>query len=234
MSLLSTFTIEVIAALMHISVRAWRQGCPPESYLFAQSIGNDSKGIGDTVLSVKPVELGDRGQRSDSAVAVTSVHRVCAGRERLAHLAAVRRRAGSFAVSDVGGNGEYRSSNYTLAVCLELTQITDKGMQDILSDAVDPVVVVAELGELALSPVIDHNAGLVADRIDLSILDGGQRVCHDGQTGYTGGEPAGNLLVVQSHLQTLIAILIMHIMDNIQRIDIQPGQPLHHIVIFAS
>ena len=38
---------------------------------------------------------------------------------------------------------------------------------------------------------------------------------------------------MQGHLQLLIRILIMHIMDYIQGIDIQTRQPLHHVIILA-
>ena len=38
---------------------------------------------------------------------------------------------------------------------------------------------------------------------------------------------------MKSHLNSLIRILIVHIVDNVQCIYIQTSQPLHHIVILS-
>ena len=56
-------------------------------------------------------------------------------------------------------------------------------MDDGRGDVVGAVIVVAVGRELALGAVVDNQAGLVADRVDLRVLDGGQRVGNDGQTG---------------------------------------------------
>ena len=41
-----------------------------------------------------------------------------------------------------------------------------------------------------------------------------------------------NVCVDQGHLCCLIVVFIMHVVDHVQCINIQLGQPLHHLVIF--
>ena len=103
-------------------------------------------------------------------------------------------------------------------------------MHDVVGDLVHTVVVVAVLGEVALHRVVHHDAVLVPDGLDLGVLDGAQGVGHNGQARDAGGEPAGDLLVVQGHLNALVAVLVVHVVDDVQRVHIHPGQPLHHVV----
>src|SRR5699024_11416957 len=40
------------------------------------------------------------------------------------------------------------------------------------------------------------------------------------------------ICIDKRHLSSLIVVLIMHVVDHVQCINIQLGQPLHHLVIF--
>ena len=41
------------------------------------------------------------------------------------------------------------------------------------------------------------------------------------------------MLVVQSHLQTLVGVLIVHIMNDVERIYINLCKPLHHSLVLV-
>ena len=109
--------------------------------------------------------------------------------------------------------------------------IAHKGIHQLRCDAVHPVVVVAVLGEVALHLVIHHDAVRVADAFHPGVLDGREGIRHHGKPRDARGEPAGHLLVVQRHLQLFVAVFIVHIMDDVQRVHIHLRQPLHHVPV---
>jgi len=47
----------------------------------------------------------------------------------------------------------------------------------------------------------------------------------------TGSKPAGHVLIVQSHLNFLVAVLVVHIVDDVEDIYINSRKPSHHIVV---
>ena len=104
-------------------------------------------------------------------------------------------------------------------------------VHDIVGEDVDAVVVVAVLGEVALDLEVDDDALLVANGMNLRVLDGGQGIGDNGEACDTGSEPAVNVLVVQGHLDALVAVLVMHVVDDVQRVHVHAGQPLHHVLV---
>ena len=106
-------------------------------------------------------------------------------------------------------------------------------MHNVVSDLVDAVVVVTVLGELTLGLEVDDDAILVADGVDLGVLDGGQGVSHDGKASDARSEPAVHVLVVQSHLNALVAVLVVHVVNDVQRVDVHASEPLHHVVVLG-
>ncbi len=62
------------------------------------------------------------------------------------------------------------------------------------------------------------------------MLDGRQAVGHHRQACYTESHCAQDLLVMQRHLQTLVVVLVMHVMDAVHGMNIGPRQPFHHDV----
>ena len=102
----------------------------------------------------------------------------------------------------------------------------------VAGNVIDPIIIVAELGEVALDLVIHGQAVLVTKYLDFRILNGRQGVRNNGQSGNTGGKPAGHVLVVQCHLDFLVAVLVVHVMDDVQGVHIDLGQPLHHRIVF--
>ena len=148
----------------------------------------------------------------------------------LAGAAAVGRVAGLLAVHHVGGDGEHRLGGHGIAVGVQLAKLVHEVGYQRLGDFVHAGVVVAVAGELALGLEVDDEAFLVADALDLGVLDGGQGVCSHGKAGDTGSHGAENLRVMQSHLDALIAVLVMHVVDDVQGINVGLGEPILHVV----
>ena len=108
-----------------------------------------------------------------------------------------------------------------------------RAAQQLDGDVIGAVIIVAVLREVALDLVIGDEALLVADALDLGVLDGGQGVDHMAEAGNTGRKGAADIGVDQGHLGSLIVVLVVHILDEVQDVDIQPGQPVHHDVVLG-
>src|SRR5699024_7321972 len=48
----------------------------------------------------------------------------------------------------------------------------------------------------------------------------------------TGSEGTSYVGIDQSHLSCLVIVFVMHIMDHVQCINVQLGQPFHHRIVF--
>ena len=97
-------------------------------------------------------------------------------------------------------------------------------------ELVDAVVVVAVLGEVALDLEIGGEALLVADGGHLGVLDGGEAVHEHGEPGDAAGHRAHDRVVVQRHLEALVAVLVVHVVDRVERVHVQLGEPRHDLV----
>ena len=104
-------------------------------------------------------------------------------------------------------------------------------MDNVNSNLVYPVVIVSVFGEVSFYFVVNYDAVFITNGFYFGIFDGRQGVCNNRQAGNTGCKPAGYLMIVKSHLQTLVAVFVMHIVDDVQAVYINTGQPLHHIVV---
>ena len=100
-----------------------------------------------------------------------------------------------------------------------------------LGDVVGPVVAVAVAGELALHLEVDDHPVLVADRLHLGVLDRRQAVGGVRQPGDPESHGAQDVAVVQRHLDRLVAILVVHVVDDVERVDVRLRQPVHHPLV---
>ena len=159
-----------------------------------------------------------------------------------------REGTGVLAVLDVGGDRQDGLGRDGAAVDREPLDLAHDRGDDPLGDVVGAVVVVAVDRELALGAVADDQVVvgalnvlvlvafqglrvLVVDRVDLGVLDGGEGVGGDGQTGHAAAEGAVHFLVVQGHLDGLVRVLIVHVVDDVQGHDVGLGQPLESLLV---
>ena len=120
-----------------------------------------------------------------------------------------------------------------VAVGVAALDLLQEAAQQLDGDVIGAVIIVAVLREVALDLVIGDEALLVADALDLGVLDGGQRVDHMAEARNAGGKGAADIGVDQGHLGSLVVVLVVHILDEVQDVDIQPGQPVHHDIVLG-
>ena len=96
-------------------------------------------------------------------------------------------------------------------------------------DLIDPIVIVAELRRrpVAFVLVVDHKSVCVARDTHLPVLDGAQAVGNHRKTGDAECHGAQDVAIVKRHLQPLIEILVVHVVDAVHRMDVGLGEPLH-------
>ena len=104
----------------------------------------------------------------------------------------------------------------------------DEGLQQPLGDVVRTVVVVAVLRELALGLVVVNHAGFVADSGDLGILQRADGVNAVREASDTGREGALHMGIDQRHFSRFVVVLVVHVVDQVQHVDIQASQPVEH------
>ena len=179
---------------------------------------------------------------------IHAVLRVGARSVRGALLVTGREGAGGLAVLHVGGDGQDGLGRDGTTVHRQALDLAHDGGDDPLGDVVGTVIVVAVQRELAFGTVSDDQIVigafdvfvlvtqgglgiLVVDRVDLGVLAGGQGVGCDRQAGHAATQGAVHLLVVQSHLDGLVCILIVHVMDDVQSHHIGLGQPFQSLLV---
>ncbi|KAF5054332.1 hypothetical protein DSECCO2_389240 [anaerobic digester metagenome] len=156
------------------------------------------------------------------------MHGVCSRGERLARLSSVRSRTGLLSVDHIAGDGQHRKGGNALSIGGMFLHFLHERLHQLPGDGIDALIVVAIGGIASFNLKIDCKAALVPDRLDLGILDGRQAVCNNAQAGDSACHGPDYLLVVQSHFQSFIAVFIVHVMNDVQRIDIQLGKPAAH------
>ena len=85
-------------------------------------------------------------------------------------------------------------------------------------------------GKSPVDFVIDDQSVIAPDRFDLRVFDRRETVGHHREPGNAERHGAQDLLVVQRHLQTLVVVLVVHVMDAVHGMHIGLCQPLHHAV----
>ena len=186
--------------------------------------------VGDAVEGVLVGELGDGVQRGEKAVLLGTVGGVGARGERGERLAAVGGAAGGLAVDDVGGDRQDRRRGLGVAVGVVLGDLGHERLEQPDGHVVGTVVVVAVLGEVALDLVVDDDALLVTDGLDLGVLDGAEGVDDVREARDARGEGTTDVGVDEGHLLGLVVVLVVHVLDEVEDVDVELGQPVHHQV----
>ena len=113
-----------------------------------------------------------------------------------------------------------------LAVQAVLAQSVVELFRLLAGDLVHPVVVVAELGEVALGFKVGDKAGLrVPDALDLGVLHRGEGVGHAAHAGDAEGHQPPHGAVVKGHLALFVGVLVVHIVDDVHGVDVSLCQP---------
>ena len=113
-----------------------------------------------------------------------------------------------------------------------LAELLHEPAHEVRSDAVNAIVVIPELRNrrLAFIQIVHGKAGLIANDANSSVFDRSKTVRRHRQAGDFERHGAQDIAVVQRHLQALVEVLVVHVMDAVHRMHIGPRQPLHHAV----
>ena len=95
-------------------------------------------------------------------------------------------------------------------------------------DLVHAVVVVAELREIAFGLVIHDQSGFVANHLHPRVADRRQAVRDDRQARDAERHRADRRVIVQRHLDPLVGVLVVHVVDDVHRVHVHARQPVHH------
>ncbi len=81
-----------------------------------------------------------------------------------------------------------------------------------------------------LDAIVDGESGVVADHVHLGVFDRRQAVGDHRQAGDAERHGAQDVAVVQRHLEALVEILVVHVVDAVHRMHIGAREPLHRVV----
>ena len=114
-----------------------------------------------------------------------------------------------------------------------LLDLLHEGLQQPDRDVIRTVVIVSIAREVTLDLIVDHEPCLVADRLDLCILDRRDGIHDMGEPGDTGCECSSDIGIDECHLGCLIVVLVMHVLDQVQDVDIESCQPVQHKIVLV-
>src|ERR1051325_4134478 len=162
------------------------------------------------------------------AMTVAPVHRISARRKGLSHPSPVGGIAGALAVHDVRGNRENGLRVGGVSIGGILPQLPHKGADQPRGELVNPVIVVAELWEIAFRLIVSYQARLVAYDSHSRVANRRQAVGDDRHTGHAESHRPQRVVIVQRHLYALVGVLVVHVVDDIHGVDVDAREPLHH------
>ena len=198
--------------------------------ILAQRAGHHRERVGDSVERIVVRQLRDGHHGRHGALPVAPVHRVRTGSERRARAAAVRRVSGLLPVDHVGRDREHGLRRKRTAIRRTLADLFHEAGNERDGDVVHARIVVPVAGKFALGLEINDEPVRIADRLHLRVLDCGKRVRRDGKPRDPAGHRAQNLHVVKRHLDALVAVFVVHVVNAVERVDVGLGEPVLHLV----
>ena len=96
-----------------------------------------------------------------------------------------------------------------------------------------------KVGNVAFDPIVHGQSVGVADDVHLGVAYRRQAVRHHREAGDAERHRAEDVAVVQRHLEPLVEILVVHVVDAVHRMHVGAREPLHgrvelrhHLVVF--
>mmetsp|Transcript_12311 Transcript_12311/g.35701 ORF Transcript_12311/g.35701 Transcript_12311/m.35701 type:complete len:489 (-) Transcript_12311:427-1893(-) len=219
--------VEVVAALRKVAVQHGDQ-IRGSLARVSKRIGQQTERVGNSVHALGVRDLGHGRQRCQCAVLVTAVHGIATGGKWLSLEASVRAGTRRFAVHHVRRDGEDGQRRLGVTVERLFVELFVKSRNDTDGQGVHAIIVVSELrdfsgGMTALEA--DGQSILIADRVHVVVLDGGERVGDNGKAGGAKCHQAIDVGIVQGHLDVFVACAIMRIVDGVHRLGVELGHP---------
>ena len=220
--------VQVVAALAEVAVEHLHELVGAFFVVVAESIRIDCLCVADAVESVFVRNLRDRVERCQETVFFGTVAWACAGRERFALLTTIREGACGLAIHDVAGNRKNRSRRFGIAVRRSLLDLGHERLEEPNGDIVGAVVVVSVTREVAFNlEVLCKTCSRIADNFYLGVLDCAQAIDNVAEPCDTRSERAADVGVDESHFGGFVVILVVHVVNQVQRIHVQVRNPVH-------
>ena len=140
---------------------------------------------------------------------------------------------GCLTVNNVRGDGQHRLGRDCITVHGDCANLIHDGVNDGCCNIVCTVVIVTVGREVSLGAVVDNQSGFVANRVNLRVLDSGQGVSNDGQASNTATHGANDLGIVQRHLDCLVGVAIVAVVDDVQGLDVGANNPVQHLFVLC-
>ena len=125
-----------------------------------------------------------------------------------------------------------------------LLDLSDESLEEPLCDFVGAVVVLSVAGEVAFHlEVVGHvgcedslallvrDVDVAAKNLNLGVLDGAERVDNVAEARDSCRERAADVCVDKGQLGGLVVVFVVHVVDGVESVDIQAGEPFKHCVI---
>jgi hypothetical protein len=93
---------------------------------------------------------------------------------------------------------------------------------------VHTIVVVAKLREISLCLIIHDQSRLIANHLHARVPHCGQAIRDDREARDAKGHRAHWRIIVQRHLDALVRVFVVHVVDHVHGVDIHFSQPFHH------
>ena len=212
--------VQVVCALIEVAVQHLHQILHALALAVTQCLGVDGLGVGDAVQCPVVGQLGHRVQGGQQAVLLRAVAGVCTRSKRSEGGAAVGQGTGVLAIYHVGGDGQDGGGGLGVAVGVALLDHLQEGLEQPHADLVGAVIVVAVLGEVTLGLKAGGKAVFIAHHLHLGVFDGAQGVDDVGEACNAGGKGAAHIGVDECHLGFLVVVLVVHILDEVQHVDV--------------
>ena len=161
------------------------------------------------------------------------MHRVSPGSKGRARPSSVGSVARVLAVDHVRGYGQNGHCGNTFTVGVVTFDFVHKCLYEPNRKLVHPVVVVAVLGVVALYLEVGYYPLFVPYGVNVCVFDCRKRIRRARQPSDARCEKSSYRGIVQGHFQSFVAILVVHIVDKVQGVNVQSCKPVHHLLIFT-
>ena len=99
------------------------------------------------------------------------------------------------------------------------------------TNLIGTLIIVTVTWEVSLCLKSYYNTIFITNSLNFCVLNCTQRVNYMRESCDTGCECTAYIGINKSHLSSFVIIFIMHILNQVQRIHVQPRQPIHHAVV---
>eukprot|EP00123_Amoebidium_parasiticum_P011590 comp20802_c0_seq2/m.27381 comp20802_c0_seq2/g.27381 ORF comp20802_c0_seq2/g.27381 comp20802_c0_seq2/m.27381 type:complete len:542 (+) comp20802_c0_seq2:380-2005(+) len=224
--------VQVVCTLLKVSVKKCAQVLQTILGSLTQRSGDNRERVANTVQAGVIGKLGNGVKGCKGTLRVAAVHGVGTGGKSLTLNAAVGGGASLAAVDDIGGDGENGEGVLGIAVGGVLLELVGELLHNFTGNGVHTEIIVAVLGEVSLDVKCGSDSGFgVAHGCNLCVLDSRERVGNDRETSDTKSHETVDVGIVQGHLDALVAILVVHVVDAVHGVDVQLRHPIHSRVV---